>query len=137
MHRVSAAPGLFTMDESPQDGVQNMIEVFAHIFRQESQHEKSVLLQQGVFPPVPPVRFGISQMLRAVQFDYDAGFRAHQVHFHQSSPIKRNRQFHIEAKTASRCRYCLQTMKEERFAGAPRPLFTFRLGGRRARRLHE
>jgi len=74
MHPESALPGVLTMDESPQDGVQNLIEMFAHIFRQESQHEKSVLLQQGVFPPVPPVRFGISQMLCAVQFNYDAGF---------------------------------------------------------------
>jgi hypothetical protein len=45
MHPGSALPGVLTMDESPQDGVQNLIEMFAHIFRQESQHEKSVLLQ--------------------------------------------------------------------------------------------
>ena len=59
------------MNERSQDGIENQIMVFAHILRQESQHEISVLLQ-GIFAPIPAVRFGVGQMLRAVQLDDDA-----------------------------------------------------------------
>ena len=64
------------MHESSQDGIENQIKVFAHILRQESQYEISVLLQQGIFAPIPAVRFGVGQMLRAVQLDDDARLHA-------------------------------------------------------------
>ena len=66
----------FTMNQSGQYGVQNMIEVLARIFRKEPQHEISILLQQGVFPPVTPIGFSIGEMLRAIQFNDNAGLDA-------------------------------------------------------------
>ena len=49
--------------------IQRIIEVFADIFRQETQDEVSVLLQQSILPPVAPVGLGVRQVLGAVQFE--------------------------------------------------------------------
>ena len=63
------------MHERGQDSIENQIKVFAHILRQESQYEISVLLQ-GIFAPIPATRFGVGQMLRAVQLDDEARLHA-------------------------------------------------------------
>ena len=70
------------MDERSQNGVKNMVQMFARIFRQEAQNEISILLQQGIFSPVTPVSLGISQMLRTVQFDDHIRLRTKEVHLH-------------------------------------------------------
>jgi len=90
------APPVFPPVNQPgHDGVQDVIEAFASVFRQKAQDEISVLLQQRIFPPVAPVSFGVSQMLRSVQIDHHAGLHAKQIHLHSSPAIKRNWQFHI------------------------------------------
>ena len=58
------------MNQCGKDGIQDVIEACADILRQEAQDEISVLLQESVLPPVTPVRFGVRQMLRAVQLDH-------------------------------------------------------------------
>ena len=50
------------MNERGQDGVKHMVQVFTGIFGKESQNEISILLQQGIFPPLPPVRLRVSHM---------------------------------------------------------------------------
>jgi len=55
--------------QRPQDGVENIIEMYAHIFGQKPQHVIAVLLQQQILAPVAAVGIGIGQMLRTVQFD--------------------------------------------------------------------
>jgi hypothetical protein len=62
------------MNESGQNCIQNLIEALARVFRQETQQEISILLQQGIFPPIPPVRFRISQMLCSIQLNDDIRF---------------------------------------------------------------
>ena len=72
-HRLSPRTVL-TISESGQNGIQNLIEALTCVFRQESRHKISMLPKQGVLPPVSPICFSIRQMLRAIQFDDDAGF---------------------------------------------------------------
>jgi len=49
------------MNERSQDGVKNMVQVFAGILCQEAQYEISILLQQGIFPPMPAASLGIGE----------------------------------------------------------------------------
>jgi hypothetical protein len=44
------------MHERRDHRVQNVVQVFTGILRQKAQDEIAMLLQQGIFPPVPPVR---------------------------------------------------------------------------------
>ena len=118
----SALSVFLTMKERGQDGIENQIKIFAHILRQESQYEISVLLQQGIFAPIPAVRFGVGQMLRAVQLDDDARLRAQEIHLHSSPAVKTDRQLDVKAKSALRSRQCFQSAKQERFAGASRAI---------------
>lgn len=112
------------MRERSQDGIENQIKVFAHILRQESQYEISVLLQQRIFAPITAVGFGVGQMLRAVQLDDDARLCAQEIHLHSSQAVKTDRQLHVKAKATLRFRQCFQSAKQERFAGASGPIFT-------------
>ncbi len=45
-------PTVLTMSESGQNGIQDLLKALARIFRQESQHKISILLEKGVFPAV-------------------------------------------------------------------------------------
>jgi hypothetical protein len=76
MLELPASRTVLTMNESGQNGIQNLLEALARVFRQESQHKISILLEKGVLPPVSPIRVGISEMLRAIQLNDQAGFRA-------------------------------------------------------------
>lgn len=49
-----------------QDGIENKVKRFAHVFRKEAQHQITVLLQQLVFAPIAAVRDRICQMLSRV-----------------------------------------------------------------------
>ena len=49
-------PAIPPMHERRDHRVQNVIQVFTGILRQKAQDEIAMLLQQGIFPPVPPVR---------------------------------------------------------------------------------
>jgi hypothetical protein len=44
------------MHERRDHRVQNVVQVFTGILRQKALDQMSVRLQQGIFPPVPPVR---------------------------------------------------------------------------------
>src|SRR5438093_11700571 len=46
------------VDQRRQNGVQDVIEMFAHVFRQESQDQISVLLQESILSAIPPVGLG-------------------------------------------------------------------------------
>jgi hypothetical protein len=48
-----------------------MVQLFARVFRQKSQHKISIPLRQGIFPPIPAASLGVSRMLRAIQLDDD------------------------------------------------------------------
>ena len=50
-----------------------------------------MLLEQRIFSAVPAVRFGVSQMLLAVQLDYDAAFCAQKIDLHLASAVKTDR----------------------------------------------
>jgi hypothetical protein len=64
------------MNESGQNGIQNLIEAPARVLCQESQYRISILLEQGVLPAVWPIRLNLSEMLRPIQLNDHAGFRA-------------------------------------------------------------
>ena len=87
------------MDQSRQDRVQNIVKVFAQIFRKESQNKISVLLKQRILPAVPPVRVGVRQMLVAVQLDDHPGLGAEQIHLHLTSAVEGYGQLYIQAET--------------------------------------
>jgi hypothetical protein len=74
-----------------QDCIQNVIESFADILRQKPQNEISVLLQESILPTISPVRFGIGQVLRAVEFDHDTTVRVKEVHLHSAPAIESDR----------------------------------------------
>ncbi len=58
-----------TVRKRSQEGVQNRIKALANIFGKEPQHEISMPLKQRVLAPVAPIRFGVREMLSAVQLD--------------------------------------------------------------------
>ena len=62
-----------TVRKRSQDGVQNRIKALAKIFGKETQHEISMLLKQRVLASVPSIRFGVREMLSAVQLDDQCG----------------------------------------------------------------
>jgi len=85
------------MHERGQHSIENQTKVFAHILRQESQYEISVL-SQGIFATIPAVRFGVGQVLRAVQLDDDASTQQ-EIHALNSLWL-----FCLSAHAASSCR---------------------------------
>ena len=76
MAAASAPSILPSLNKRGQDGVKNMVEMFAGVFRQESQYKVAVLLEQDVLAPVPPIGVGVGQMLGAIQLNDHAGLRA-------------------------------------------------------------
>ena len=76
------------VDQRRQNGVQDDIEMFAHVFRQESQDQISVLLQESILSAIPPVGLGVSQVLGSVQFDGHTGVRAKQIDFHPPAVVE-------------------------------------------------
>ena len=65
-----------------EDGIENLVETLARILGEKPQDEVFVLLKESVFPAIPPIRFSIAEMLRAVDLDDEAGIRAKEIHFH-------------------------------------------------------
>src|SRR6266566_8372317 len=59
-------------EQRPLDRVQHHVEILAHIFGKKAQHEIAVLLEQLILAAVSAIRIGTFQMLRAIQFDYNA-----------------------------------------------------------------
>jgi hypothetical protein len=82
------------MCQSNENGIQDLIEVFARVLGKESEDEISVSLQLGIFSPITAVGFFIGQVLRSVQFNYQAIIRAEEVDFHTPVVIKWDRQSH-------------------------------------------
>jgi hypothetical protein len=78
------------VNQSALDGVQDIVQVLAEVFGKESEDEITVFLECDVLPTVTPVSFGVGQMLRSVQFDYQAQFFAKQIHFHAALCIERD-----------------------------------------------
>ena len=64
------------MNERGQDRVKNLVEVLAGVFRQKSQYKVSMLLEQRILAPVPPIRVNISEMLGPIQLNDHARLRA-------------------------------------------------------------
>jgi hypothetical protein len=56
------------------DRIQHQVEMFAHILREEAQHEVAVLLEQLILATIAAVRIDAFQVLPTVQFD-QAGAR--------------------------------------------------------------
>ena len=50
---------LYLMGQRRQNGVQNVIQLFAHILRKESKDKISVLLEQRIFSAVAAVVIGV------------------------------------------------------------------------------
>jgi hypothetical protein len=125
------------MSKRGQDGVKNMVQMVTGILGKESQNEISILLQQGIFPPVPPVRLRVSHMLRAIQLDDDTSPHAKEVHLHLPMTVKRNWQLHVQAKAAGSLGQRLQTTKEKRFTGASGAIFSHGVDARRPGHMHE
>jgi hypothetical protein len=73
----SASASCFFHDKkSGNYRIKNLVETLACVFRQESQHKISILLQQGVLPSIPSIRIHITEMLRPIQLNDHAGFLA-------------------------------------------------------------
>ena len=75
-----------------QNCVEHIVEILCQVFGEKSQHEIPILLQQLVFAPVATVSDRIGQVLRAVQFNGDAGVFAQEIDFHSAAAIERNGQ---------------------------------------------
>jgi hypothetical protein len=61
-----------------------------------------MLLQQGVFATIAPVRIWVCQVLAAVKLNHQTCVRAQQVHLHLSPAIEGNRQLGIQTKSTCR-----------------------------------
>src|SRR5215467_886008 len=86
------------------DCIQDEIEPFAHILREETQDKITVLLEQLVFSTIMPVGFDVPKMLRAVQFYGQPSNRAQQIDFHSAPTVKRDRQLGIELEASCHLR---------------------------------
>lgn len=59
----------FTVRQREANRIEHGAKMLSNVFRQESQDEIAVLLQEHVFAAVAAIGLGIVEMLRAVQFD--------------------------------------------------------------------
>jgi hypothetical protein len=64
-----ASREMLSMNESGQDGIQNLVKAPACVLRQESQCQISICLEQSMLPAVAPTGFRIREMLRAIEID--------------------------------------------------------------------
>ena len=83
------------MNERAKNRVQHVIEPLAQVLRQKAKHKVTVLLQQGVLPPVTPLRLRVRQVLRPIHLDHQLGRRAQEIHFHRSTMVEGQRQLGI------------------------------------------
>jgi len=104
-------------NQGGDDGVQDVVQSFAGILREEPEHEVFILLEEYILSPVPPIRFRIRQMLWAVQFDDDTSIRAEEIHFHPAEAIEWNWQVRVQPKAALGFRQSFEPAIEEGFAG--------------------
>lgn len=88
--------------DGPQDGIQHAVEVFGNVLREEAENQVTVFLKQTVLAAVAPVRDGISQVLRAIEFDGNAQLAAEQVDFHPAPTVERDRQFRVQQEQPAR-----------------------------------
>ena len=76
------------MCQSAENSVEHIVEMFADVLSEESQHDVAIFLKQHVLAPVATIGLGISQMLASVNLNRDARFRIKKIHFHVSHPSK-------------------------------------------------
>ncbi len=106
--------------ERSYDGVEHHIQLLAHVFGKEAQHQIAVLLQQLVLTPVSAVRDGIREMLCTVQLHRHTRIGTQEIDFQCPETVERNRQRDVDAETPLGLRQGLQSPEEERFRRAPR-----------------
>jgi hypothetical protein len=82
--------------------------------------------QQRVLAPVATIRFGVGQVLRAIEFDRHPCLRREQIDLHSTTPVERNRQLDVETKLSGGVGKRLQAPVEEGFSGTARALDTGR-----------
>lgn len=104
------------------------MEVSADILGQKPQHEKAVLLEQGILAPVATVSLGVGEMLVSIQFYDHPRLRAQQIGLHIAPPVEGDRQLGIQSESARRVRQRLQPAVQERLCGTPRPIGGFGVG---------
>jgi len=75
------------VDQCDKDGIQDVIEALVDIFGQEAQDEISVLLKQGILPPVAPVTPSTAEYIspRLHHPHSERRFRSHWLHLDQTS----------------------------------------------------
>ena len=78
------------MTQRPQNCVEHQVQLLAHVFSKEPQHQVAALLQQLILAPVAAVRDRIREMLRAIQFHRHTGIGAHEIDFESSLIRQRN-----------------------------------------------
>jgi len=76
------------MRHSPQDSIQNLIEILTNVFGQEPEDQIAVLLKQSILATIAPVGLRVAQMLAAIQFDGEARGRAKQSTSMRPQPSK-------------------------------------------------
>src|SRR6266568_2065604 len=82
--RMSQSLLFLTAEQRSLDRVQHHVEVLAHIFGEEAQHEVAVLLEQLILTAVSTIGIGTFQVLRAIQFDHHTRMSTQQVDFHST-----------------------------------------------------
>jgi hypothetical protein len=55
-----------------REGIQHAIEVPGNVLREEAENQVTLFLKQTVLAAVAPVRDGIGEVLRAIEFDGNA-----------------------------------------------------------------
>jgi hypothetical protein len=106
--------------QGSQDSVESLVEAFADVFGEEPQHQPPVLLKQRILPPVATVGVRVGQVLTAVQFDREAGFRTEQIHFHDAPPIEGDRKLNAEPELPGGFRESLKPAIQECLGRAAR-----------------
>ena len=105
------------MRQGAQNGVQNLIQMFADILREKTQDEIPVLLEESVLAAIAAVGVCVGQVLCAIEFENQACLGTHEVHFHSAFSIEWDRKFGIQAEATGSFGQGFQSAKEEGFTG--------------------
>ena len=123
--------------ERTQHGIEHQVEILADVLCQKAKDEVVVLLEELVLAPIPAVRHGVCEVLRAIQFDRDARIGAEQVDLELALAIKRNLERDIETESAFGFGECLEPSEEKRLRRAPGSVGTVGVLGEPASGVHE
>lgn len=92
------------MADRSQDAVEDEVEFFANVLREEPQHQIAILLHHLILAPIAAIRDRIVEVLGTIQLHGNPSIGAEQIDFEAAATIEGDRHICIEAEAVLRLR---------------------------------